>query len=450
MARDPYRNDALRRALEQVESPLEKALRQMENDPATRALRELEDSPAFRAARMLEQAESPVQRLAREMQNDPVRQAIEQLEQSSALRAAERLHGTDFQRLATSLVEAQSAFAAYANSQHWAETSAAIAAAHSAITRPETVDVLRRIDADLKGLVTAAHQAVVPLAEQLQSFSVAAAAAVHPFQERFQQVEAWQSSLAERMAQLQNPWAIEDHLGVSMVGFARIARLHDISSGTEPFNPAGQEVFAEELGEPVDFDENQSPEDRETARIDAGMNAEIVAFPPAAYPHVLFSAGFQLRVEAVATVTTENGDETGRYDPQHASFLGQIENRLRDLVQAELSHLEGENWLERRINGDLRKRWRERKIADHDRRGDSYPLLYYADFMDLADIICQRHNWNDAFERFFQSKPDFQASMQRLAPVRNTIGHNRPLVRADQITLLAEGYRILNALGVRM
>lgn len=424
MARDPFGNDALRRALEQAEGPLQRTLRQMEADPATRALIE--------------------------MQNDPVRQAIEQLEQSSALRAVEALHRTDFQRLATSLVEAHSAFATYANSQHWAETSAAIAAAHSAITRPETVDVLRRIDADLKGLVTAAHQAVVPLAEQLQSFSVAAAAAVHPLHERFQQMEAWQTSLAERMAQLQNPWAIEDHLGVSMVGFARIARLHDISSAAEPFNPAGQEVFAEELGEPVDFDESQSPEDRETARIDAGMNAEIVAFPPDAYPHVLFSAGFQLRVEAVATVTTENGDQTGRYDPQHASFLGQIENRLRDLVYAELSRLEGENWLKQRVNGDLRKRWRERKTADHDRRGDSYPLLYYADFMDLADIICQRHNWNDAFQRFFQSKSDFQASMQRLAPVRNTIGHNRPLVRADQITLLAEGYRILNALGVRM
>ena len=247
MAREPFVNDALRRALEQAESPLQKALRQMENDPATRALRELEQSPAFQAARMLEQAESPAQRLVREMQSDPVRQAIIQFEQSSALRAAETLHRADFQRLATSLVEAHSAFAAYTNSQHWAETSAAIAAAHSAIRRPETVDVLRRIDADLKGLVTAAHRAIVPLAEQLQSFSVAAAAAVQPLQERFQKMEAWQASLAGRMAQLQNPWAIEDHLGVSMVGFARIARLHDISSGAEPFNPAGQEVFAEEL-----------------------------------------------------------------------------------------------------------------------------------------------------------------------------------------------------------
>lgn len=51
MASDPFKNDALRRALEQTESPLQKAIRQMENDPATRALCELGDSPAMQAAK---------------------------------------------------------------------------------------------------------------------------------------------------------------------------------------------------------------------------------------------------------------------------------------------------------------------------------------------------------------------------------------------------------------
>lgn len=40
--------------------------------------------------------------------------------------------------------------------------------------------------------------------------------------------------------------------------------------------------------------------------------------------------------------------------------------------------------------------------------------------------------------------------MQRLTPIRNAIGHNRPLAKGDQITLLCESYRILNALGVRV
>ena len=412
MSSDPFDNDALRRALELSEGPAQRLMRQMENDPATRALGELENSPALWAARMFEQS--------------------------------------DLQRLIDSVTTAHTSFDAYTRSQHWAEVSGAIAAAHSVLSRPETVDALQRIDANLKHLVTNVHQAVVPLADQIQSFSVAAAQAVQPLQEHFQRMEAWQTSLADRMAQLQSPWAIENHLGVSIIGFARIARLHDISSGPAPFHPASGEIFEEELGEPVAFDENQTAENREIARIDAGLNPEVVAFPSVAYPGVLFSAGFELRIEAVAPVKSENGDETGRLDPQHASLLGQIENRLRALIEAELRSLEGNRWLRRRVHGDLRKRWQGRKTKDHDQRGDSYPLLYYADFMDLADIICEGRNWDEAFHRFFASKPDFQASMQRLAPVRNTIGHNRPLVRADQITLLGEGFRILNALGVRL
>lgn len=411
MTSDPFDRDAMRRALELSDGPAQKLIRQMENDPATRALRELDNSPALKASRMLEQS--------------------------------------DIHRLIESAMTAHASFEAYTRSQHWVEVSGAIAAAHSILARPKTFEALQRIDANLKHLVTNVHHAVVPLANQLQSFSIAAAQAVHPLQERFQRIEAWQTSLAERMAQLQNPWAFEDHLGVSVVGFARIARLHDISSGAEPFDPAGREVFSEELGEPVAFDEDQSPEDREAAQIDAGLNAEVIAFPQNAYPHVLFSAGFDLRIEAVAPVRTDRG-EVGQYDPQHASLLGQIENRLRVVIETELQRIEGEAWLRRRVHGDLRKKWQDRKAAEHENRGDSFPLLYYADFMELMHIIIEGRNWRDTFQQLFVSKEDFQVSMQRLAPIRNTIGHNRPLVRADQLILFAEGTRILRALGVRM
>lgn len=412
MSHDPFENDAFRRALALSESPLQKLVLQMENDPVARAMREYENSPALRLERMLEQA--------------------------------------NFQQRVAEITQAQASFEAYSNSLHWAEVSDAVARAHNALAKPEFFDALQRIDQDLKNLAMAANRAMVPFAEQIQSFSLAAARVVQPMQDHFDRMEAWQASLAARMAGLQTPWAIEDHLGVSVVGFARIARLHDISSGPAPFHPASGEVFQEELGEPVAFDEGHTAEDRETVMIDAGLNAEIVAFPPAAYSAVLFSAGFELRIEAVAPVRTENGDQTGRFDPQHASLLGEVENRLRTLIQTELQRLEGDHWLRRRVHGDIRKRWQERKTKDHDQRGDSYPLLFYADFMDLADIICERRNWDEAFHRLFTSKQDFQISMQRLSPVRNTIGHNRPLVRSDQITLLSEGFRILNALGVRM
>jgi hypothetical protein len=410
--------------------------------------RDILDNDAVRRA--LELSESPTHKVIRQMENGSVAQAARSIEILSAARALKTLEQTDLQRLMTTAAEAQKIFDACAKSQDWAEVSRVIAQAHSGLMRPEAVAAFQSIGKNLKDLVTATNHAIVPLAEQIQSFSLAAAQAVQPLQDQFERMGAWQTSLADRMMGLQTPWAIEDHLGVSIVGFARIARLHDVSSGPAPFHPASGEVFEEELGAPVEFDENQTNKDRETARIDAGLNPEVVAFPPAAYPSVLISAGFELHIEAITPVRSENGDATGRFDPQHASLLSQIENRLRALIETELRTLEGDSWLRTRIHGDLRKKWQERKTKDHDQRRDSYPLLFYADFMDLADIICTRPNWDNAFCRFFVSKQDFQVSMQRLSTVRNAIGHNRPLVRADQITLLGEGYRILNALGIRM
>ncbi len=385
--------------------------------------------------------------LFRQIENDPAKQALRQLQVSSIVQAAEMLHQTDIQRLVAPLVKAQSSFQVYTSTPDWATVSAAISTARSVFSRPETLDELQRIDADLKHLVADLHNPVVPLDDQIQSFSVAAAQAVSPLQELFQRTETWQASLAERMAGLKSPWALEDHLGVSVVGFARIARLHDVSRGAAPFAPASQDVFAEELGEPVTFDENQSPEERESAQIDAGLNAEVVAFPQDAYPYVLQSAGFELRFSAVEPVRTEGG-EVGQYDPQHAALLREIELRLRNLIEVEFCRIEGENWLRRRIQGDTLKRWQERKTLDHEQHGDSFSLIHYSDFGDLLHIIIGNKNWNEAFEKYFRSKKDFEVSMERLLPVRRSISHSRPLTRADQITLHAEGFRILTALGV--
>lgn len=387
--------------------------------------------------KLIELSESPTVRYLREAENNPAMQAARFLEQS------------DFQKLALSVIQTRQAFDAYTRSDQWAGLSVAIARFHADVRRPETLVAIEEIEKNLKTIALTAHEGIRPLAASIQTFSETAARAVTPLKEHFARVDLWQTSLAERMAGLTTPWAIEDHLGVSMVGFARIARLHDLSVGGSPFGPATSEIVDEELGEPVPYDAEATLEDREAARIDAGLNPEIVAFPSSVYPGVLFSAGFELRIKAIDPVRSERGDESGIFDAQHAGLFSQIENRLRELIEAELSRLAGNSW-QRRIHGDVRKKWKERKTKDHEQRGDSYPLLFYADFMELADVICQGDNWKEAFQQFFTSQQDFQVSMQRLAPVRNAIGHNRPLVRADQVTLFSEAFRILSALGVRL
>ena len=204
------------------------------------------------------------------------------------------------------------------------------------------------------------------------------------------------------------------------------------------------------MGQPAPFDSDVEMEDRETAAMDAGLNPETIAFPVPVYSSVLSSAGFQFRVEAIGGVPSDNGDDSGVFDPQHASLLQQVEHRLRVAVENELQELAGENWHRSRVPGPTGQRWRERKEKDHQERGDSFPLIFYADFTDLSEIMCRRDNWNDAFQRVFVSKEDLKVSLRRLSPVRKAIAHNRPLVRTDQLILFSEACRILTALGVRL
>ena len=385
-----------------------------------------------------------------EMTDSPAERLMKQLDNSPAVQIARMLERHDVNNFLTSVQQASLAFEAHAKSPQWAELSTSIEAARRALERPEAFAALHTIDQNLRNLALSADRAFLPAANALEDLAASAARAIQPLQVHFAEIERWHSSIAQRMATLAAPWAMEDHIGVSVVGFARIARLHDLSTGAEPFAPQTGEVFEEELGQPVPFDADGQPEDRESAAMDAGLNPEVVAFPAPAYPSVLFSAGFEFSIEVIGDVRSERGDKSGVFDPQHASLLGQVEHRLRMMVESALRELVGEGWYRSRVPGPTWRRWQERKDEDYRRRSDSFRLIFYADFTDLSEIICRKDNWNDAFHRLFISKPDLQVSLQRLIPIRKAIAHNRPLVRTDQLVLFSEAYRILAALGVRL
>ena len=391
-----------------------------------------------RLRNLIKMGESPAERLIRQLENSPAAQAARMLERH------------DVTRFMTSVEQARVAFELYSKSSRWAECSASIELARRAVESSEALAALRSIDRNLRKVVLEADRVALPAAETLQALTQSAAHAIQPLHEHFVEVERWHSSVARRMAALTVPWAMKDHLGVSIVGFSRIARLHDVSTGAAPFAPQTAAVFEEELGKPVPFDADEVPEDRESAAMDAGFNPELIAFPEPVYPSVLFSAGFELRIEAIGSVQSEKGDDSGVFEPQHASLLQQVEHRLRKVVETELRELVGNNWYRSRVPGSTWQRWRDRKEEDDRQRGDSFPLIFYADFTDLSDIICRRDNWNDVFHRLFVSKDDIRVSLQRLSPIRKAIAHNRPLVRTDQLILLSEACRILGALGVRL
>ena len=306
---------------------------------------------------------------------------------------------------------------------------------------------LRQLDQELTRTILAANRAILPTVDAIRPFAERAIAALQPAAAIAEAVAAHQTTFA-RMAKLTTPWVLKDHPAVSATGFVRIARLRDVAAEHAAYEPAASEAYEEELGEPVPFDPDVTPEEREAAAINAGTNPDVVAFPAPAFPQVLVVAGFEFDLPASHAPASDDGDRSGGFDPQHGVLLRYLEHRLRTFVEAELRRIEGHTWIRRRVPKNMRDKWAKRREQDRDQRGDSYPPIYYADLTDLTDLICQANNWDDAFDRVFKHKDDLQVGIRRLNPIRNALAHSRPLVRADQLSLSCEAFRLLRALGV--
>ena len=328
------------------------------------------------------------------------------------------------------------------HTQELAKFSKSISEAHRALLKPEDFKSLTKFHGVFKNLTFGITHAILPTLESLRASLEATPtiAKLSSLEQFTKSSDQWRSSLLPRMNRITEPWVIEGHLTASIASFARIARLHDIVAETAPFARRNSKVFDEELGMPVPFDANTKPTDRESAMMNAGLNPKVIAFPTSAYPNVLASVGFSLRIES------DKGESSGVPDPQHTALFGQVENHLRQKIGKDLMRIAGEGWYKSRVPNKMLERWKIRKKED---RRDSYSLIFYADFMDLLIIINQEDNWKDVFQQYFISKAEIQVSMQRLNPVRRAIAHNRALNRGDQLILFSESLRILTSLGVQ-
>ena len=274
---------------------------------------------------------------------------------------------------------------------------------------------------------------------------------IDPFAGTLKAAGLWEASLSSRMASIHSAWTRPDDLGVSMLGFARIARLSDAVHDALPFSREVAKLVTDEIGNGADTAEDATPSERDAAAIEAGLQLDLIAFPEAAYGEVVFAAGFRFRIRPTPVpAALEAPDAGAAYSAHYSATLIDLERRLRQFVEDKLSAIEGPPWVKRRVSESLRKRWSERQQEERETGRQVYSPIQYADFMDLADVIVQGNNWKQAFEPIFGSKDDLLVSLRRLHPVRKAIAHGRPLGRSDVLTLVSEATRILRALGVNL
>jgi hypothetical protein len=266
---------------------------------------------------------------------------------------------------------------------------------------------------------------------------------------RYRDEHAWVNELSIRMTTLHTPWAFPDYFDESAFAFGTLARLSDTVLHDPPYGLSTRELVEDELGEVVTANESSDIETRELVYDDAGRDPALVAFPRQYYPAILRGAGFHFVIpDAPTPQPIENVDGPARFDDDGQRALRSLELHLRAFVVTNLSSLSGTRWIKQRVPHEMQQRW-ERRREDYREAGwPLYELIHYADFNDLAQLMAQTNNWNDAFGAFFSDRDGMRVSLQRLSPLRNNGAHSRPLGPTEMLYEAAEIVRLLRAIGV--
>lgn len=373
----------------------------------------------------------PSLKILRQLDLNPAMKAVHTLQSSGVFAEIARVQ-TQHEQLLKAL-----------NSSKWVQLQADMAQFQGLSLKPETLAAFAGVNTDIARMASHLQRAVLPEIIQVQEISAALASTLSPIRS---DMTAWSASLSAQMNTLKQPWALEGAVGISITGFARIGILSDIAKSEAPFGAISGEIFKEELFQPYDEGEAEY-ENRDDNAVEAGLNPELIAMYPSEYGHVLSSAGFNFAFSMVRVPQAEGTANAGEaYNPAHDALLKQVEILLRQLIEDRLRAVSGENWEKHRISGDKRKKWIGIREQEAKNTGRKFPLIQYAEFMDLVDIICQKNNWSEEFSIVFGNKDDFRVSMTRLHPIRKALAHARPLARSDVLLLVCEASRLLTVL----
>lgn len=112
------------------------------------------------------------------------------------------------------------------------------------------------------------------------------------------------------------------------------------------------------------------------------------------------------------------------------NHICELESRLRILVTRRYENQYGEDWLEKRVEEDLRVAWeatQEKEEDTHIHYGTTVPpLLHYSYLADLRDLINREWSlFHDVFGSGKTAKRELQGKIEAINRVRNPLAHNR-------------------------
>lgn len=259
-------------------------------------------------------------------------------------------------------------------------------------------------------------------------------------------------SVAEELAKITRPWAMIGNEKGSFAAALGLAQFSDLSGQLKVFSPERLTFIDREFGA---FDAvfavaeaTDGESEGEAIYTEAGRNEALVAFPSESFNEVLSATGWAFDVPQPEFIRMDGTVvPSTRIDPHDHYLINLIEGHLRQVVYAALVSVGGEAAL-KRLFGNRLPNWRQ-KQADAIAKGEEalHPI-YYADFMELAEIILNKELWQATFASVFLHRDRFKISMERLHGFRLQTSHTRPLKKTGRLRLWVEAREIFDALGI--
>ena len=397
-------------------------------------LREAEESSFMKAVR--EAQESSVTQHLREAEESSFMKAVREAQESSATQHLREAEESSFMK---AVREAQELSA----TQHLreAEESSFMKAVREAAESPILIE-LRRMEQSpfIREFQDLDKSTFMHDVDGFRSVSDHIAEIISPsiITSTSLSTQNWQSTLYDRLGSLRLDWLDPDPAR-SISGFSHLARLHDSIHLNDPFSEPVTQLVNRELGEPSTCNET------EVLAASNGFNSDITAFDDDHYIEVIEIAGFEIDLPRSNTSTHAAQDGSPlTFCNKSGRLLRVLEDSLRFAIKKSIYRLgKSDNQV---FPGQIFKNCQEKQRAAKERTGSYLELIYYTDFMELLSLIVGRILWNAYFKEVFINKVDFQASMQRIHPIRIEIAHSRPISKENLITFAVESQRILKAL----
>ncbi len=258
---------------------------------------------------------------------------------------------------------------------------------------------------------------------------------------------------------ISTPWVDKFNALSSFESVALLSSVGDILHG-DPFDSVTSKALRAHLG---DWSQTSFPQSilsdyqaRELFFRDHGFDSRLTAIPEPAFTDFLDETGISHPdlfppvpppTEEPEAKEFENDEHLVRQRNLDAyDILFSLETQLREYLHTAMADHYGQKWEKQQVPNKLRQEWETKRAKAIEKGEGERPLLWYADFTDYVDIICQRNNWRGIFQPVFRNEVEIRASFQRLHPIRIPIMHARVITKDDILLLTIESRRILKAI----